>query len=131
MARTVSQTSWTRTTWAPFATASVPAAILPERRSPGSPPPNLSMNDSLEPRPTSVGFGVQAANHRTEPPTLIIRTHGIGTGSSRFNAHVEAIGPVFHPLATMAEGLIRIEVATTLREGIGGDVEDPHHARPV
>src|SRR5947209_11012431 len=31
----------------------------------------------------------------------------------------------------MAESLIRIEVAPTVGEGIRGDVEDPHHARPV
>src|SRR2546426_12836174 len=78
-----------------------------------------------------VDFGDQVTDYRTDPAPLFIRSHRIRSGSSRLTAHVEDIGPVFHHLEPMAEGLIRIEVAPTVGERIGGDVEDPHHPRPV
>src|SRR2546425_873566 len=78
-----------------------------------------------------VDFGDQVTDYRTDPAPLFIRSHRIRSGSSRLTAHVEDIGPVFHHLETMTEGLIRIEVAPTVGERIGGDVEDPHYARSV
>src|SRR5207245_12549 len=78
-----------------------------------------------------IDFGGQRTDYPTDPAPLLIRSHGIRSGSSRLTAHVDDIGPVFHHLETMTEGLFRIEVAPTVGERIGGDVEDPHHARSV
>src|SRR3989442_13965773 len=76
-----------------------------------------------------IDFGGQVTDYRTDPAPLLIRSHGIRSGSSGLTAHVDDIGTWFHRLETMTEGLFRIEVAPTVPDRIAVDGEDAHHAR--
>src|SRR5439155_9453920 len=73
----------------------------------------------------------QVTDDRPDAAPLFLCGNCIGPWPRRFASDVEKVRPLLDQLDAVAQRSVRLEVAAAVRERIGGDVQDAHHAGPV
>src|ERR1035441_4078540 len=68
---------------------------------------------------------------RDDPSQLFVGGDGLGTGSGRFAAHVDDIGPLGDHLMPYGDGSLSFEPLTAVGERVRGHIEDSHHHRAL
>ena len=73
----------------------------------------------------------QSLEHRSNPLQLLFPRDGIGSRARALPADIDDVSAVGDHPASVLDGLVGIEKASAVGEGVRGDVQDTHDERPA
>ncbi len=74
-------------------------------------------------------LGGQSLDHPNHAVDLLVHRHRVRTGTSGLPSNVQEVGPVLDHLYASGDGHFGFEEPPAVGEGVGSDVDDPHHVR--